>query len=136
MAALSVVIAGTAERGRASHGEQPESNGDCLSRRQEGYRAARERIYADAIEGQAAAVKRVAARALLGMSAMTSAPAQGMPAAEGVMESGLVGGIFSKAQHDSIRVKFSDVDWATIVRAGNLSQTEVSSSTQFSLRFF
>ncbi|CAM9408075.1 unnamed protein product, partial [Ectocarpus sp. 13 AM-2016] len=56
---------------------------------------------------------------------MTSAPAQGMPAAEGVTESGLVGGIFSKAQHDGIRVKFSDVDWATIVRAGNVSQTEV-----------
>ncbi|CAM9887279.1 unnamed protein product [Ectocarpus sp. 4 AP-2014] len=59
------------------------------------------------------------------MSAMTSAPAQGMPVAEGVTETGLVGGIFSKAQHDGIRVKFSDVDWATIVRAGNVSQTEV-----------
>lgn len=59
---------------------------------------------------------------------MTSAPAQGMPAAEGVTESGLVGGIFSKAQHDGIHVKFSDVDWATIVRAGNVSQTEVKFS--------
>lgn len=41
-------------------------------------------------------------------------------------ESGLIGGIFSRAQHDSIRVKFSDVDWATIVRAGGVSQSEVS----------
>eukprot|EP00903_Cladosiphon_okamuranus_P020575 g18886.t1 len=39
--------------------------------------------------------------------------------------SGLVGGIFSKRDHDSIRVKFTDVDWATIVRAGSVTQSEV-----------
>ena len=41
--------------------------------------------------------------------------------------SGLVGGIFSKRDHDGIRVKFTDVDWATIVRAGGVTQSEVSS---------
>lgn len=41
-------------------------------------------------------------------------------------DSGLIGGIFSKKEHDSIRVKFSDVDWATIVRSGGfLSHSEV-----------
>ena len=63
------------------------------------------------------------------MSAMPPPPATEMdlPAggAGGGNESGLVGGIFSKKDHDSIRVKFSDVDWATIVRAGGVSQSEV-----------
>lgn len=40
-------------------------------------------------------------------------------------QSGLVGGIFTKKEHDGIHVRFSDVDWATIVRAGGLSQSEV-----------
>lgn len=41
-------------------------------------------------------------------------------------DSGLIGGIFSKKEHDSIRVNFSDVDWATIVRSGGfLTQGEV-----------
>ena len=41
-------------------------------------------------------------------------------------DSGLVGGIFNKKEHDGIHVKFSDVDWATIVRAGGfISHGEV-----------
>lgn len=41
-------------------------------------------------------------------------------------EPGLLGGIFSRQGHGEIRVKFSDVDWATLVRAGGfLSQQEV-----------
>lgn len=41
-------------------------------------------------------------------------------------ESGLLGGIFSRKEHTGIHVKFHDVDWATIVRAGGfLTQVEV-----------
>lgn len=39
---------------------------------------------------------------------------------------GLLGGIFSRQGHANIHVKFSDVDWATIVRSGDfLTQQEV-----------
>lgn len=55
-------------------------------------------------------------------NAMPPAP----PGGEARRESGLVGGIFNKRDHDSIRVKFTDVDWATIVRAGGVTQSEVS----------
>lgn len=48
-------------------------------------------------------------------------------------ESGLVGGIFSKKEHDGVHVKFSDVDWATIVRAGGfLTHAEVCTSASTS----
>lgn len=57
-----------------------------------------------------------------GLSAM---PSSGQDPSEDRKESGLVGGLFSKKEHDGIHVKFSDVDWATIVRAGGLSQVEV-----------
>lgn len=41
-------------------------------------------------------------------------------------EGGLLGGIFSRQGHGGIHVKFSDVDWATLVRMGGfLSQQEV-----------
>ncbi|CAM9186984.1 unnamed protein product [Sphacelaria rigidula] len=41
-------------------------------------------------------------------------------------EPGLLGGIFSRQGHGEIHVKFSDVDWATLVRSGGfLSQQEV-----------
>lgn len=60
---------------------------------------------------------------LYGLSAM---PSSGMdPSEDARKESGLVGGLFSKKEHDGIHVKFSDVDWATIVRAGGLSHGEV-----------
>lgn len=63
------------------------------------------------------------------MSAMPGMPPGGMDfggAREERVQSGLVGGIFSKKEHDGVHVKFSDVDWATIVRAGGfLSQSEV-----------
>lgn len=69
------------------------------------------------------------------MSAMPPPPATemdlGAGGAGGGNESGLVGGIFSKKDHDSIRVKFSDVDWATIVRAGSVTQSEVCMSERF-----
>lgn len=42
-------------------------------------------------------------------------------------EPGLLGGIFSRQGHGGIHVKFSDVDWATLVRSGGfISQQEVS----------
>lgn len=41
-------------------------------------------------------------------------------------EPGLLGGIFSRQGHSGIHVKFSDVDWATLVRSGGfISQQEV-----------
>lgn len=47
-------------------------------------------------------------------------------AREARAESGLLGGIFSRKDHTGIHVKFHDVDWATIVRAGGfLTQVEV-----------
>lgn len=55
-----------------------------------------------------------------GLSAMP-----GDPSEDARKESGLVGGIFAKKEHDGVHVRFSDVDWATIVRAGGLSQSEV-----------
>lgn len=54
-------------------------------------------------------------------NAMPPAP----PGGEARGASGLIGGIFSKRDHDSIRVKFTDVDWATIVRAGGVTHSEV-----------
>ena len=61
---------------------------------------------------------------LYGLSAMPSSGGMD-PSEDGRKESGLVGGLFAKKEHDGIHVRFSDVDWATIVRAGGLSQSEV-----------
>lgn len=68
-----------------------------------------------------------------GLSAMSSGQDQAEDRSR--QQSGLVGGIFSKKEHDGVHVKFSDVDWATIVRAGGfLSHSEVCVLSVYSLR--
>lgn len=49
------------------------------------------------------------------------------PAPASDSETGLLGGIFSRQGHAALHVKFSDVDWATLVRSGGfITQQEVS----------
>lgn len=45
-------------------------------------------------------------------------------------EPGLLGGIFSRQGYASIHVKFSDVDWATLVRSGDFISTEEVRSSE------